>query len=207
MNTVFESEYLPLPLPPQHSNSRRQRIAGVFLSDAAIEEYNGILHAVNDDAPRIDADQVISLGRWLQKLPAKTAQATVQERIGRVERLRRMLLDGDWNVSPTFDRRARHLIEYLGRRDDLIHDETPVVGHLDDALLVELSWPALAGEARDYSDYCQFRRQHKPRGTPAERRLAWEAACLAEVIRLRQKNEIRQRGYARSEPLTSLRVV
>jgi len=76
VNSVFESESLPLPLPPQYSNSRRQRIAGVYLSQAAIEEYNGILHAVNDEAPQVEADQVISLGRWLQSLPAKTAQAT-----------------------------------------------------------------------------------------------------------------------------------
>jgi uncharacterized membrane protein YkvA (DUF1232 family) len=207
MNTVFESESLPLPLPPQYSNSRRQRIAGVYLSEAAIEEFNGILHAVNDDAPRVEADQVISLGRWLQSLPAKTAQATLHQRIARVERLRRMLLDGDWGVSPEFSQRARQLIDYVGRPDDLIHDETPIVGHLDDALLIELGWPALAGEARDYLDYCRFRREHKPRGTPNERRLAWEAECLAEVVRLRQKNEIRQRGYARTEPLTSLRVV
>jgi len=84
---VFESESLPLPLslPPQYSNSRRQRIAGVYLSQAAIEEFNGILRAVNDDAPKVDADQVISLGRWLQSLPAKTAHATVQQRIARVE--------------------------------------------------------------------------------------------------------------------------
>ena len=207
MNTAYESESLPLPLPPQYSNSRRQRIAGVFLSQTAIEEYNGILHAVNDDAPQVEADQVISLGRWLQSLPAKTAQATVQERIARVEKLRRMLLDGDWDVSPDFYRRAHQLIEYVGRADDLIHDETPIVGHLDDALLVELSWPVLAGEARDYSDYCRFRRENKPRGTPSERRHAWEAECLAEVVRLRQKSEIRQRGYARPEPLSSLRVV
>ena len=207
MNTVFESESLPLPLPPQYSNSRRQRIAGVFLSEAAIEEFNGVLRAVNDDAPKVDADQVISLGRWLQSLPPKTAQATVHQRIARVERLRRMLLDGDWGVSIEFNRRARQLIDYISRPDDLIHDEIPIVGHLDDALLVELGWPALAGEARDYSDYCRFRRERKPRGTPNERRLAWEAECLAEVIRLRQKSEIRQRGYARPEPLTSLRVV
>jgi len=207
VNTVFESESLPLPLPAQYSNSRRQRIAGVYLSDAAIEEYNGILHAVNDDAPKVEADQVISLGRWLQSLPAKTAEATLHERIGRVERLRRMLLDVDWEFSPEFSQRARQLIDYVGRVDDLIHDAVPIVGHLDDALLIELSWPALAGEARDYADYCRFRRENKPRGTPKERRLAWEAACLAEVVRLRQQREIRQRGYSRPEPLTSLRVV
>jgi hypothetical protein len=207
MNTAFDSESLPLTLPPRYANSRRQRIAGVCLSEAAIDEFNGILHAVNDDAPTVDADQVISLGRWLQSLPAQTAEATLHERIARVQRLRRMLLDGDWDVSPAFGHRARQLIDYLGRADDLIHDEIPLVGHLDDALLIELGWPALAGEARDYVDYCRFRRESKPRGTPSERRMAWESVCMAEVVRLRQQREIRQRGYSRPEPLTSLRVV
>jgi uncharacterized membrane protein YkvA (DUF1232 family) len=118
-----------------------------------------------------------------------------------------MLLDGDWGVSVEFNRRARQLIDYISRPDDLIHDEIPIVGHLDDALLVELGWPALEGETRDYFDYCRFRRERKPRGTPNERRLAWEAECMAEVMRLRQKSEIRQRGYARTEPLTGLRVI
>jgi hypothetical protein len=207
MNTAIDYDTLPLPLPSRHESPRRNQIAGVRLTEAAIEEYNGVLHAVNEDAPVVAADQVISLGRWLQALPKATAEATLHQRIARVERLRRMLLDGDWNVSPTFDRRARQLIDYVGRADDLIHDETPLVGHLDDALLVELSWPVLADEARDYGDYCRFRRENKPRGTPNERRLAWEAACLAEAAWLRQKHEIRQRGYARPEPLTSLRVV
>jgi hypothetical protein len=207
MNAAIDYDTLPLQLPSQHECPRRQQIAGVRISEAAIEEYNGVLHAVNEDAPTVAVDQVISLGRWLQALPAKTAEATLHERIARVEKLRRMLLDGDWNVSPTFDRRARRLIDYVSRVDDLIHDETPLVGHLDDALLVELSWPVLANEARDYSDYCRFRRENKPRGTPNERRLAWEAACLAEAAWLRQQRDIKQRGYARPEPLTSLRVV
>lgn len=207
MNAVTATEVLPLSLPPQHQNSRRQHIAGLSLSEAAIEQYNGILHAVNEDAPKVEVDQVISLGRWLQALPQETAEATLHERIARVEGLRRLLHDSDWNPSPEFDKRARELIDYIGRVDDLIPDDIPLVGHLDDALLVELSWPALAGEARDYADYCRFRAEAKPRGTPNERRLAWESVCMAEVVRLRQQREIRQRGYARPQPLTNLRVV
>ena len=206
MNTAIRTETLPLPLPRQHPGARRQQIAGICLSENAIAEYNAILHALHEQAPQVDADQVISLARWLQVQPAETAAATLHERMARVESLRCMLNDADWEFSSAFAQRARQLLDYVCRFDDLIPDELPLVGHLDDALLVELSWPALAGEVRDYSDFRRFNLETKPRGTPNERRLTWESICLAEANRLRQQRDIRQRGYARPQPLTSLRV-
>jgi uncharacterized membrane protein YkvA (DUF1232 family) len=85
--------------------------------------------------------------------------------------------------------------------NDLIPDDQPLVGHLDDALLVELSWSSFLDETLDYGDYCRFRAAERPRGSPLERRLAWETACLAEAALIQQRRQVRGRHYAMAPAL------
>jgi hypothetical protein len=197
-----KKELLPLALPAVHGDSRRQEIAGLKLADAAMLAFNYQLHDVHAQAPSVDADQIISLARWLQELPAETAEATISLRLARAESLRRMISDPDWSLPADVVKRARHLLDYLRRFDDLIPDDLPVIGHLDDALLVELSWSEFAGEVQDYLDYCRFCREGSFRGTAGERRTAWESACLAEASAMIHRQEVRERGYARQAPLS-----
>ena len=96
---------------------------------------------------------------------------------------------------------GRRLLDYIRRIDDLIPDDMPLIGHLDDALLVELSWAEFAGEVQDYLDYCRFISESHVRGTAEERRVVWESACLAEASQIIHRQQVRERGYARIEPL------
>ena len=54
----------------------------------------------------------------------------------------------------------------------------------------------LDGELQDYLDFCRFRAHEKLRGSVAERRAAWEAACLAEACAILQRQSLRDGGYA-----------
>ena len=166
--------------------------------------FNALLAELSPDAPRVSADQLVTLARWLQQQPRDQAVAILSERLARAEQLRRMLNDGDWEVDADMRERARMLTSYLQQVDDLIPDDQPLVGHLDDALLVELAWPAFRGETLDYRDFCRFRSAERPRGTAAERRLAWENACLAEAALLQQRRDVRARRYAGGQPLPAL---
>lgn len=194
-------ETLDLRLPPARHDTRRRQAGDLVLEDQAVARFNALLADLAPQAPRVSADQVATLARWLQDLPAERAIAILSERLGRAERLRRMLDDGDWSLDDDLRERARRLVGYLYEVDDLIPDDRPLLGHLDDALLVELAWPAFRDEALDYGDFCRFRSEQRPRGTPAERRLAWETACLAEATLLQQRRDVRARPYAARAPL------
>lgn len=187
---------LALPLPPDSGDCRRRQVGPVALQDAAVRRFNAVLAQLDPNAPPVSADQVVTLARWLQDQPQDQAVAVLSERLGRAEQLRRMLNDSDWDVCVDTRERARMLISYLQEVNDLIPDDLPLVGHLDDALLVELSWSAFADQALDYGDYCRYRAAERPRGTPAERRLAWETACLAEAALIQQRRQVRGRHYA-----------
>ncbi len=187
---------LALHLPPESHDSRRRQVGPIALQDAALRRFNALLAQLDANAPPVTADQLVTLARWLQDQPRDQAVAVLSERLGRAEQLRRMLNDSDWDVCVDTRERARMLISYLQEVNDLIPDHLPLLGHLDDALLVELAWPAFAGETQDYGDYCRYRASERPRGTPAERRLAWETACLAEAALIQQRRQVRGRHYA-----------
>ena len=87
-------EALPLALPATQSN--RHEIAGLNLADAAMLAFNHQLHDVHEQAPSVEADQIVGLAQWLQGLPSETAEATISLRMARAESLRRMLDDQDW---------------------------------------------------------------------------------------------------------------
>ena len=193
-------EPLPLALPAANSTTRVR--AGLQLADAALLQFNYHLHDVHQQAPTVDAGQFAELARWLETLPSETAQATIALRLARAESLRRMLDDADWELPASLRERAVHLLDYLYRFDDLIPDDLPVIGHLDDALLIELSWSEFEGEVRDYEHYCRFCSEGRVRGSAGERRSAWERECLAEASALLHRQTVRERGYARFAPLS-----
>ena len=193
-----------MPLPQATDVGRRRQVGIYAIDDPAIAKFNAELAAIKPDARSISADQLASLARWLQTLPADEAMATVSERMIRGERLRRMLQDREWDVSSGLRARAVRLLDYLERADDLIPDGTPVIGHLDDALLVELAWPAFEDALGDYEDFRRYSASHKTRGTLQERIAQWETACLAEAALYHHRQDVRARGYARSEPMRAM---
>jgi hypothetical protein len=102
--------------------------------------------------------------------------------------------------------RLQRLLEYVVQRDDLIPDRIPRLGRLDDALLVELAWPAFADELEDYLDFCRFRHEQHPRGAPPLKRSAWVRMRKAEGALWQQMRRVHEWRYAELGPEREMRV-
>ena len=202
MKTVYSiPEALPLTLPVGKIDARRQQVAGLRLEDAALLAFNAQLQAVSAGVPKVDADQVASLARWMLDLSADKAEATIALRMARAEALAQMLDDADWQVPEATAIRGRRLIVALRNGENLIPDATPRVGHLDEALMVELCWAEFEAEVGDYLDFRRFRAERHFRGTRDELRTAWEAACVAAASEMLHRQQVRERGYSRPQRL------
>jgi uncharacterized membrane protein YkvA (DUF1232 family) len=159
MNATM-SDSLSLQLPVSFGPARRREIAGRSVRVEALVHFNALLRTIHAAAPRVESDALISLARRMQTEPVEQTVDVVGERIARVHVLRRMLRDADWRVAPDLRVRARLLLAYVDKHEDLIPDGVNIYGYLDDALMVELSWPRFQAEVEAYRDFCAFRDAH-----------------------------------------------
>ncbi|MGH8028547.1 MAG: hypothetical protein ACREO3_01300, partial [Arenimonas sp.] len=151
------SATLSLQLPVSYGPARRREIAGRSVRVEALVHFNALLRTIHNAAPRVESDALISLARRMQTEPVEQAVDVVGERIARVQVLRRMMRDTDWSIAPDLRVRARLLLSYVDKHEDLIPDGVNLFGYLDDALMVELSWPRFQAAVEDYRDFCAFR--------------------------------------------------
>ncbi len=147
----------PLPLQGARALQRRHSAGPVQLDIPGIEAFNLLVHSLYPEAPRIDADAIASMARWLQAQPPSQRDFLLRSRLGRLSELEQMRRDTAWPLDPAQIRRIDAILDYVDRHDDPVPDRVLALGHLDDTLLLELAWPMLADDVDDYRDFCRFR--------------------------------------------------
>src|SRR3954466_10717997 len=103
----------PLPWDNRPSHAHRDSIAGFQLDASAVARFNKLLHEIHPHARHVDVDRIVSLALWLQDLPTDEARSVLDVRIARIEQLRRMLDDADWDHREVACARIHKLLGYL----------------------------------------------------------------------------------------------
>ena len=81
----------------------------------------------------------------------------VATRLPELESMLQMLNDDEWRL-PAIDReRILAAFVYFGDPEDILPDEIPVIGYLDDVIILELVARELQHVREAYEDYCSFR--------------------------------------------------
>ncbi|MEP7098345.1 MAG: YkvA family protein, partial [Dokdonella sp.] len=108
-----------------------------------------------------------------------------------------------WTSPQQTARRISDLIAYLDDPNDLIRDDTPVIGRLDDALLVDIAMDTLREEVDDYAEFRRYRfSESLRRGVAIETleldRPRWQAEREDELRLERQLRHVRGAEYSAS---------
>lgn len=195
MYTALKS---PEPLPdvlvrPQMDGSgRRRRIGEHAIDPDALQHFNELLARLEFDQASgrtpLNSDQLASAARDLEASPRHgRAPRCIQQRMRRAAAIDLMLADPDWQPSGSPAETAATVVEYLRGARRLLPKSLPVVGHLDDAIVVEQAWRAVAEEIADYLDFCRLRHiEAALRGELRRRRFGftraqWQDAARAEA--------------------------
>lgn len=122
-----------------------------FFREALRKSRDAVRHA--DEAEIIEAiDDVLTEIKAEEPLPD-----FVSKRIPQIETMIRMLKDDEW-VLP-IDQRERLLATfvYFGDPEDIVPDHIPVIGYLDDVIIIELVVRETHHVREAYDDFCEFR--------------------------------------------------
>jgi len=81
----------------------------------------------------------------------------VSKRIPELESLISMLTDDEWHLPEADRERLLATFIYFADPEDILPDHIPVIGYLDDVIIIELVVRELHHVRIAYKDFCQFR--------------------------------------------------
>lgn len=141
------------------SQGRRRHAGDYALEPEGLERFNQALHQLSPEAPGMSMDQIASAAeRALAHHGDGGTPPFVQSRMAALARLEMMAADQAWGTDTELQRQVAVLQQYRGDTHDLIPDQQPVIGLLDDAVLVDVALQLLRSELGDYEDFCRFRK-------------------------------------------------
>lgn len=208
MRTLIPTEPIALRGPPIHvlgpASGRRCHAGDICLDARKLMEFNQRLARCIAGGPDIDADSLSCLARRLLRQQTSLRHPScVKERLRCAAAMEMMLRDLGWEPEEPAARISAEVIAYLRSNDQqLIPNGAPVVGRLDDAILIDRAWPVAEREILLCCDFRRLRQiEAELRGTRPDRleftRHDFDQARLAEVQLYRTQRRIGLGSYTR----------
>jgi uncharacterized membrane protein YkvA (DUF1232 family) len=126
-------------------------------------------------------------------VPKSGAPGFIIERINKLSLMIRMVSDIEWRLPHKEATRVLNALAYFAEPEDLIPDNIPGLGFLDDAIMIELVVRELRHEIEAYQDFCDYRDKLSAKGDGGKAsRESWLNARRKELqARMRRR---RRRG-------------
>ena len=167
------------------------------LSDSDLDHFREVMKAAKSASTETDSRMITDAARsLLDEVKYSNAPGFIIERLDSLDTLINMVHDKGWALPEAEKHRVLNALAYFSDPDDLIADEIPVLGYLDDAIMIELVLRELKNEIDAYHDFCAYRTAEGTRqGKTAE---DLERGDWLEQRRKRLQARMRRRRGGRS---------
>lgn len=127
----------------------------------------------------------------------------VRSRLAGVENLIAMAADDGWALADDDRNRVVAALTYFADPEDLIPDNVPVLGFLDDAIMIEVVQQVLQPEIEAYADFCKYRSQEAEHRGEATANVSREDWLEGRRVELQTRMRQRRQSYAPSAAWSS----
>jgi hypothetical protein len=128
------------------------------LSESDLDHFREVMLRAREASAHLDEATIINNARKiLVEIWNSDASDFIRERMHRLESLIGMVVDKGWGLEDEDRDRALEALSYFSEPQDLIPDDIPGLGFLDDAIMIEIVTVALEHELQAYRDFCVFR--------------------------------------------------
>jgi uncharacterized membrane protein YkvA (DUF1232 family) len=123
----------------------------------------------------------------LERVSSVEAPEFVHERLGKLNVLIAMVDDARWAIPRDVRGRVLGALAYFVHPHDMIPDDVPVLGFLDDAIMAELIVRELRHDIEAYEDFCREGRVDLEHPSRSEESIVDSRQFLATRDRLRRR--------------------
>jgi uncharacterized membrane protein YkvA (DUF1232 family) len=128
------------------------------LNEDDLKHFRLIMQEARKAASRLPPEDIVAAAEeLLADVEESTAPGFIVDRLRNLRLMIRMLSDLEWRLPHQEATRVLNALAYFAEPEDLIPDDIPGLGFLDDAIMIELVVRELKHEFEAYRDFCEYR--------------------------------------------------
>lgn len=160
----------------------------ITLSDDDLKLFVDSIKSAHKKAENLDAVSIIATARkLLEDTGSKSLPDFIAIRLKHIDTMVTMVEDAGFGLPEEDRNNVLAALTYFASPDDIVPDNVPVLGFLDDAIMIELCVRELKHEIEAYRDFRNWRDNEASRhsASPAElmlNRVDWAEARRVETI-------------------------
>jgi len=134
------------------------------LSRTDLEHFREVMARAHESAQHMSVNEIVNkASELLAQVNRSRTSDFIRDRMNILETLIGMVMDEGWGLVEKDRERVIQALSYFAEAEDLIPDEIPGLGFLDDAIIVEIVSEELRHEIQAYRDFVVFRAAEQAR--------------------------------------------
>ncbi|WDE00023.1 YkvA family protein [Thalassomonas actiniarum] len=166
------------------------------LEESDLEYFREVMRKAQAGTKALDEGQILSNAKNLSGDVKGNVPEFVRLRLKKLETLVAMIEDSEWKLPEEERADVLSALAYFSEPEDLVPDHIPVLGFLDDAIMIELVAEELQDDIDAFEEFCAYREREEVRaGDNPITREEWLDSKRRELhSRLRHRRSTRRSG-------------
>lgn len=166
------------------------------LTESDLEHFRDVMRKAQAGAEQLSELEILANAKKISQNIKANVPEFVRDRIQKLETFVAMIEDDEWQIPNDERTEVLSALAYFSDPEDLVPDHIPVLGFLDDAIMIELVAEEFKDDFEAFEEFCAYRQREEGRsGDTAITREEWLESKRHELhSRMRSRRSSRRSG-------------
>jgi len=165
------------------------------LKESDLDHFREVMRQAQSGAEKLSEKEILTNAKNLSEDVKGNVPEFVSERIKKLVTLVAMIEDDEWKIPEEERSDVLSALAYFSDPEDLVPDHIPVLGFLDDAIMIELVAEELKDDIEAFEEFCAYRTREEGRKDTTITREEWLESKRRELhSRMRNRRSKRRSG-------------